>query len=147
MGYNIRMTELNYAPNPSTIETILKETRTIAVVGLSSRLERAGHYVPAYLQQAGYRIIPVNPSLDQALGEKAYPDLHAVPEPVDLVLIFQRSANVPPFVEQAISIDARAVWMQEGIINHAAAEAAHQAGLQVVMDACMMVEHRKRFRR
>ena len=119
------------------------DTKTIAVVGLSKRQDRAGHYVPAYLQQAGYRIIPVNPTLTEALGEKAYPDLLSVPEPVDLVLIFQRSENVPPFVEQAITIGARAVWMQEGIVNQAAAETAHQAGLQVVMDACMMVEHRK----
>lgn len=141
------MTDPNYIPNPATIEAILKDTRTIAVVGLSSRLERAGHYVPAYLQQAGYRIIPVNPSLDQALGEKAYPDLQAVPEAVDLVLIFQRSENVPPFVEQAVAIGARAVWMQQGIVHQGAAEIAQQAGLMVVMDACMMVEHQKRFRR
>lgn len=128
-----------------TIETILKNTQTIAVVGLSAQRERPGHYVPAYLQKAGYRIIPVNPTLSDALGETAYPDLLSVPEPVDLVLIFQRSENVPPFVEQAIAIGARAVWMQEGIFNDAAAEAARQAGLLVVMDTCMMVEHRQRF--
>lgn len=86
----------------------------------------------------------MNPTLTAALGEKAYPDLLSVPEPVDLVLIFQRSEKVPPFVEQAIHIGAQAVWMQEGIINHAAADTARQAGLQVVMDACMMVEHRQR---
>ena len=140
------MNDTTYSPDPTLIITILKNTRTIAVVGLSSRPERAGHYVPAYLQQAGYRIIPVNPALTEALGEMAYPDLLSIPEPVDLVLIFQRSENVPPFVEQAIQIGARAVWMQEGIINHAAAESARRAGLQVVMDACMMVEHRQRIR-
>jgi len=137
----------HFSPDPVTIEAILKETRTIAVVGLSSRPERAGYYVPAYLQKAGYRIIPVNPTLTAALGETAYPDLLHVPEPVDLVLIFQRSENVPPFVDQAIAIGARAVWMQQGIIHHTAAEAARKAGLKVVMDACMMVEHRRRFNR
>ena len=137
----------HYSPDPVTIEAILEETRAIAVVGLSSRPERAGYYVPAYLQQAGYRIIPVNPTLTEALGETAYPDLLHAPEPVDLVLIFQRSENVPPFVDQAIAIGARAVWMQQGIIHHTAAETARKAGLKVVMDACMMVEHRRRFNR
>jgi len=100
--------------------------------------------VPAYLQLQGYRIIPVNPSLESALGERAYPDLPSVPEPVDLVLIFRRSEAVAPFVDQAIQIGAKAVWMQLGIVNQDAAEAARRAGLDVVMDACMMVEHRKR---
>jgi len=130
--------------DPQTIERILNQTRTIAVVGLSSDQAKAGYYVPEYLQQHGYRIIPVNPALDQALGEKAYPDLPSVPEPVDLVLIFRRSEAVPPFVDQAIEIRAKAVWMQQGIINAEAAEKAQQAGLDVVMNACMMVEHRQR---
>lgn len=130
--------------DPQTIERILNQTRTIAVVGLSSDQAKAGYYVPEYLQQHGYRIIPVNPALDQALGEKAYPDLPSVPEPVDLVLIFRRSEAVPPFVDQAIEISAKAVWMQQGIINAEAAEKAQQAGLDVVMNACMMVEHRQR---
>ena len=89
-------------------------------------------------------IVPVNPTLDQALGEKSYPDLLAVPQPVDLVLIFRRSEAVPPFVDQAIQIGAKAVWMQLGIINEDAARKAGEAGLDVVMDACMMVEHRRR---
>jgi predicted CoA-binding protein len=126
-----------------TMNKIMATARTIAVVGLSSRSSRAGYYVPAYLQEQGYRIIPVNPHLTQALGEKAYPDLPAVPEPVDLVLLFQRSENVPPFVTQAIQIGARAVWMQQGIANEAAAAAARAAGLDVVQDACMLVEHRR----
>jgi hypothetical protein len=130
--------------DPQTIERILNQTRTIAVVGLSSDQAKAGYYVPEYLQQHGYRIIPVNPALDQALGEKAYPDLPSVPGPVDLVLIFRRSEAVPPFVDQAIEISAKAVWMQQGIINAEAAEKAQQAGLDVVMNACMMVEHRQR---
>jgi len=128
------------------IGDILDNTHTIAVVGLSSRRERAGYYVPAYLQQHGYRIIPVNPYLDEALGEKAYPDLPSVPVPADLVLIFQRSESVPPFVEQAIQIGAKAVWMQLGIKNKEAAALARAAGLRVVQDACMLVEHRKRIK-
>jgi predicted CoA-binding protein len=127
-----------------TIETILAETRTIAVVGFSSRPERAGYYVPAYLHDQGYRIIPVNPHLQNGLGEKAYPDLLSVPEPVDLVLIFRRPEEVLPVVEQAIAIGARAVWMQLGIVHEAAAARARAAGLRVVMDACMLIEHRRR---
>lgn len=127
-----------------TIDQILKEAKTIAVVGLSSERRRAGYYVPAYLQRQGYRIIPVNPYLgEESLGEKVYPELTAVPDPVDLVLLFQRSENVPPFVDQAIEIDAGAIWMQSGIANEAAAAKARQAGLKVVMNACMMVEHRR----
>jgi predicted CoA-binding protein len=129
--------------NQDTIINILGNCHTIAVVGLSSQPHRAGHYVPAYLQRNDYRVIPVNPNLDQALGEVAYPDLLTVPEPVDLVLIFRRSEAVPPVVDQAIQIGAKALWMQLGIINLPAAEAASQAGLQVIMDACMMVEHRR----
>jgi predicted CoA-binding protein len=126
------------------IDHVLANTKTIAVVGFSRRSTRAGYYVPAYLQENGYRIIPVNPYLDEALGETAYPELQSIPEPVDLVLIFQRSENVPPFVEGAIDIGAQAVWMQQGIANEAAAQMARAAGLEVVQDACMMVEHRRR---
>jgi predicted CoA-binding protein/signal transduction histidine kinase len=122
---------------------ILESARTIAVVGLSSRPERPAHSVPAYMQRKGYRIIPVNPTLEQALGEVAYPDLLAVPEPVDVVQIFRRSEDVPPAVEQAIQIGAKAVWMQEGIINEDAADRARRAGLAVVMDTCMRVAHRR----
>lgn len=129
--------------NNEAIDKILAETKNIAVVGFSSRTHKAGYYVPAYLQEQGYRIIPVNPFLDEGLGEKAYPDLLSVPEPVDLVLIFQRSANVPPFVDQAIEIGAKAVWLQQGIYNETAAAKAQSAGLDVVQDACTMVEHRQ----
>ena len=117
--------------------------KTIAVVGLSSRPERPGYYVPAYLQEQGYRIIPVNPNLQEALGEKAYPDLTSIPERVDLVQIFRRPEAVPPFVEQAIAIGAKSIWMQLGIVNQEAAEKARAAGLDVVMDACILVEHRR----
>lgn len=126
-----------------TIEYILANAKTIAVVGLSSERYKAGYYVPEYLQQEGYRIIPVNPYLHSALGEKAYPELSAVPDPIDLVLIFQRSENVPPFVDQAIDVGAKMVWMQLGIMNQKAAEKAETAGLKVVQNACMLVEHRR----
>ena len=125
-----------------SMDKIMRESKTIAVVGFSRRSSRAGYYVPAYLYEQGYRIIPVNPYLDQALGEKAYPDLPAVPDEVDLVLIFQRSESVPPFVDQAIEIGSKAVWMQLGIANETAAAKARTAGLDVVQNACMMVEHR-----
>lgn len=126
------------------IETILSKAKAIAVVGFSSKPERAGYYVPEYLQQQGYRIFPVNPNLTEALGGPAYADLIDIPYMVDTVLIFQRSENVPPFVDAAIEIGAKYVWMQEGISNAAAAEKARAAGLVVVEDACMMVEHRAR---
>ncbi len=125
------------------INKILQTAKTIAVVGFSSRQSRAGYYVPAYLREYGYRIIPVNPNLETGLGEKAYASLADIPEPVDLVLIFQRSENVPPFVDQAIQIGAKAVWMQLGIAHEEAAATARQAGLDVVQNACMLVEHRR----
>lgn len=130
--------------DPQKITRLLQNCRTIAVVGLSSRAERAGYYVPAYLQAEGYRIIPVNPRLTDALGEKAYPTLIDIPFRVDLVLIFRKSEAVLPIVEQAIQIEAQAVWMQLGISNQRAANLAEQAGVAVIMDACMMVEHRMR---
>ena len=128
-----------------TIEKILRETKSIAVVGLSARSHRAGHYVPAYLKGRGYSIYAVNPHLSTGLdGDPAYDSLAEVPVPVDLVLLFQRGENVPPFVDQAIAIGAKAVWMQLGISNEPAAQKAREAGLDVVQDACMMVEHRNR---
>ncbi len=125
-----------------TVDKLLRESKTIAVVGFSRRPSRAGYYVPAYLQQQGYRIIPVNPYAQEGLGERAYPTLEDIPEPVDLVLLFQRSEKVPPFVEQAIAIGAKGVWMQSGIAHSAAAARAQEAGLDVVQNRCMMVEHR-----
>lgn len=128
------------------IAKILAESRTIAVVGFSSSPERPGYYVPEYLQQHGYRIIPVNPALTSALGEPAYASLLEIPEAVDVVLIFRRSEAVPPFVEQALAIGAKTVWMQLGVSHPAAAEQARRAGLQVVMNACLSAEHRYRNR-
>ena len=129
--------------NAQPITKILSEAATIAVVGFSSKPAKAGYYVPAYLQEKGYKIIPVNPNLSEGLGETAVPSLTAITEPVDLVLIFQRSENVPPFVDEAIEFGAKAVWMQLGIANETAAAKARAAGLDVVQDACMLVEHRR----
>jgi predicted CoA-binding protein len=126
-----------------SIESILKHSHTIAVVGFSSDPAKPAQYVPGYLKDHGYRIIPVNPTLAEGLGEKAYPDLASIPDPVDVVLIFRRSEAVPPIVQEAIQIQAKTVWMQQGIINEDAASEALAAGLDVVMDHCMMVEHKK----
>ena len=122
---------------------ILKRDKTIAVVGFSRRTTRPGYYVPAYLQRNGYRIIPVNPYLEEALGEKSYPDLLSIPDKVDLVQIFRRPENIPPFVDHAIEIGANAVWIQLGIVNLKEAAKAQEAGLDVIMDACMLVEHKR----
>jgi predicted CoA-binding protein len=124
------------------LSQILLTSKTIAVVGLSNKPDRPAQTIPAYLQQQGYRIIPVNPTLTEALGEKAYASLRDIPEPVDVVEIFRRPDDVPDVVEEAIAIGAKVVWMQSGIVNQAAAARAESAGLQVVMDACMGATHR-----
>lgn len=125
------------------IERILRDARTIAVVGLSPNPDRPSYAVASYLQRQGYRIVPVNPTVDRVLGERSYPDLRAVPEKIDVVDVFRRPEEVPQVVEQAIQVGARVLWMQEGIVNEEAATAARQAGLQVVMDRCMLREHRR----
>lgn len=125
------------------LRAILENTRTIAVVGISNRPEVPAHTVPAYLQSVGYRIYPINPTLNEVLGEKSYPDLYALLDPVDLVLIFRRSEFAYAITEQAIAIGAKVIWMQEGIINDAAAALAHQAGLPVIMNTCMRTVHRR----
>lgn len=135
---------ISYAKQRTAIDRIFDETKTIAVVGFSSNPARAGYTVPAYLQQSGYRVIPVNPNLDHALGERAFPDLRSVPDPIDLVLIFRRSQFVGEVVDQAIEVGAKAVWMQLNVHDEQAAARAQQAGMTVVMDACMAVEHRRR---
>ena len=112
----------------------LTTSRTIAVVGLSPRPERPSHYVARYLQEQGYRVIPVNPQLDNVLGEKCYPDLKSIPEPVDMVDVFRRSSLVGPIVDEAIEIGAKYIWMQDGVIDEEAADRAEAAGLGVVMD-------------
>lgn len=123
------------------IKEILGRSRTVAVVGLSPKPERPSYNVASYLKEQGYRIIPVNPKAETILGEKSYPDLVSLPEPVDVVDIFRRSEEILPIVEQAIEIGAKAVWMQEGVVNEEAARRARQAGLSVVMDKCMLKEH------
>ena len=130
-----------------TIEYILAHCRTIAVVGASSNPARASNHVAAYMKAQGYRVIPVNPNERTVVGEQAYASLSEVPGRVDLVDIFRRSEEVLPIVEAAIAAGARAVWMQEGVINHPAAERAREAGLAVVMDRCWLKEHAVRERR
>jgi uncharacterized protein len=126
---------------PDTSE-ILRKYKTIAVVGLSNNPMRPSHGVSEYMKRQGYRIIPVNPGHTQILGEKAYRTLEDIPEPVEIVNIFRRSDQVGPVVDSAIKIGAKVVWMQEGIENQEAAEKARAAGLQVVMDRCILKEHR-----
>ena len=123
---------------------ILKKYKTIAVVGLSSSAMRPSHGVAEYMQGRGYRIIPVNPNETEVLGEKSYARVEDVPEKIDIVDIFRRPEDVPPAVDGAIRAGAKVVWMQLGIENAAAAEKARAAGLMVVMDACMLIEHKKR---
>jgi predicted CoA-binding protein len=127
----------------NNIEELLQGAKTIAVVGLSDSPLRASHGVSAYMQMQGYRIIPVNPFIEEALGENAYASLPEVPDSVDIVNIFRRSEFVPAIVDQAIAKKASAIWMQEGVIHQQAAEKARQAGLFVVMDLCILKEHRK----
>ncbi len=126
-----------------SIEKVLRDSHTIAVVGLSSDPERPSFEVAQYLQSRGYHIIPVNPNVPEVLGERAYPDLLSIPEPVDVVDIFRRSEAVPPIVAQAIQIRAKAIWMQEGVISEEAAQQARAAGLLVVMDHCMHKETKR----
>jgi len=129
-------------PPLETMRSILNNCRTIAVVGLSPRPDRPSHAVAAYLQGHGYRIFPVNPTIANVLGERAYPTLRAIPEHVDVVQIFRRPEHVPAIVDDAIAVGAGAVWMQSGIVCEAAAARARAAGLAVVMNACMMTTHR-----
>ena len=128
------------------IDAILRDSRTVAMVGLSNKEDRPSNRVARYLLAHGFQVIPVNPALSEALGQKAYPDLTSIPVKVDVVDIFRRSEDVPPIVEEAIAIGAKVVWMQEGIVSEAAAERARSAGLLVVMDHCMKKEHEKRHR-
>ena len=123
------------------IKKILEDYKTIVVVGLSSNTWRASHSVSAYMQAKGYRIIPVNPNETEVLDEKAYAALADVPEPVELVNVFRRSAEAGAVVDEAIRLGAKAVWLQEGVIDQAAARRALDAGLLVVMDRCILKEH------
>ncbi len=124
-------------------EKILNEYRAVAVVGASPKPERDSHKVASYLIEQGYHVIPVNPRAKEMLGRESYPDLSSIPEKVEVVDIFRRSEEVMPIVAEAIKIGAKAVWMQEGIINEEAAAKARDAGLLVVMDKCMRKEHQR----
>jgi uncharacterized protein len=136
----------NSSKTADPIADILKNYKTIAVVGISSRPNRPSFGVSEYMQSAGYKIIPVNPNETEVLGEKCYARLEDIPQSanVEIVDIFRRSINVPPVVDSAIAIGARVVWMQQGIENAAAAEKARAAGLTAIEDACILVEHRRR---
>lgn len=127
------------------IGTLLRSAKTIAVVGLSDNPERESYQVAAYLKSQRFRIIPVNPNVQEVLGERSYPSLNAIPEDiqVDVVDIFRRPEFIPEIVDQAIARGAKAIWMQKGLVHNAAADKARAAGLTVVMDRCMMVEHRR----
>ena len=129
--------------NDQTMKDILLSTKTIASVGLSSNPGKESYGIVQYLKSQGYRVIPVNPTAEEILGEKSYPDLESIPERIDVVQVFRKPEDVPPVVESAIKIGAKAVWMQEGIVNEEAAQNARDAGLQVVMDACMRATHRR----
>ena len=120
---------------------ILAESRTIAVVGLSRNWQRPSNFAAKYLQHHGYRIIPVNPAYDEVLGEKCYPSLADIAEPVDVVDCFRRAEDIPPLAEAAIAIGAKVLWLQLGVINLDAAQRARAAGLEVVMDRCIKIEH------
>lgn len=128
-----------------TLRRILSDYKTIAVVGLSNKWHRPSYFAAKYLQEHGFRIIPVNPGQKEILGEKCYPSLLDIPGSVDVVDIFRRPEDVPPIVEQAIKIGANVVWMQLGVINEEAAQRAREAGLEVVMNKCMKIEHGRLF--
>lgn len=135
------------AASGDPVGEILKKYHVVAVVGLSSDPARPSHGVTEYIQGAGYRIIPVNPNETEVLGEKSYARLEDVPEKIEIVDIFRKTEDVPPVVEGAIRVGAKVVWMQLGIENEEAGKKAQEAGLIVVMDACLLVEHRKRRRK
>ena len=128
------------------IGRLLSAVKTIAVVGLSNDPMRPSHGVSSYMQQQGYRIIPVNPTISEALGERSYPDLASVPEEIDLVNVFRRPDYVPAIVDEAIRLKLPAIWLQEGVIHPEAASKARETGMPVVMDRCILKEHRRRLR-
>jgi len=140
-SYNSWMTSL---PDPDPIADLLKRARTIAVVGLSNSPLRPSHGVSAYMQTNGYRIIPVNPKIHGSLGERSYSSLPDVPEKIDIVNIFRRPEYVEEIVDQAIQLKVPAIWMQESVVNEKAAEKARQAGILVIMDRCILKEHKAR---
>jgi len=137
------VSEQTFSSDDELMEHVLSMAKVIAVVGLSDNPSRPSYGVARYLQSQGYRIIPVNPTIDQALGERSYPDLRAVPEPIDIVDLFRRSSEVGPHVDEALELGVKAIWMQLGVFDQAAAQRARHAGLHVVMNRCIAVEHRR----
>jgi uncharacterized protein len=133
-------------PQTDPVTELLKRSKTIAVVGLSDNPMRVSHGVSAYMQSQGYRIIPVNPQIESSLGEKAFPSLLEVPEKIDIVNVFRRPEFVEEVVDKAIQLKVPAIWMQEDVIHERAAEKARKAGIFVMMDSCILKEHRARFR-
>jgi predicted CoA-binding protein len=129
----------------NTLRRILRENKTIAVVGLSANWWRPSYFAAKYMQEHGYRIIPVNPAYGEVLGEKCYPTLKDIPEKVDIVDCFRKSEEIGPIADEAIAIGAKVLWMQLGVINEQAAEQARRAGLEVVMDRCVKIEHARLF--
>ncbi len=126
-----------------TLRRILTDYKRVAVVGLSANSSRPSNSVGRYLLEHGFEVIPVNPRYDEVLGQTCYPDLASIPTPVDIVDLFQRAERVPPFVDDAIAIGAKVVWMQLGIVHEEAAQKAQNAGLEVVMDRCIKIEHER----
>ena len=133
------MTDIN------TLRRILTDYKRVAIVGLSADWSRPSNFVAKYLLEHGFEVIPVNPKYDEILDQKCYPDLKSIPTRVDIVDLFQRADRVPPFVDAAIDIGAKVVWMQLGIVHEEAAEKARQAGLEVVMDRCIKIEYARLF--
>lgn len=127
--------------DPAAIRKVLSTAKTIAIVGLSPKPERPSYFVGTYLQSEGYRVIPVNPTATEILGEKAYPDLLSVPDPVDLVDVFRRPEDCVEIAKQAVHIGAQALWLQLRVVNFEAAAIAEAAGLTVIMDRCVKIEH------
>ena len=140
MNYSIRaMDDIN------TLRRILKDSRVIAVVGLSADWYRPSYFAAKYMQEHGYRVIPVNPKYDAVLGEKCYKSLRDIPEPVDMVDVFRKTQDVPPIAQDAIAIGAKVLWQQLGVRSEAAAEQARAAGLDAVLDRCVKIEHGRLF--
>ncbi len=131
----------DYNPSPEEIKAILNNYKTVAIVGLSPKPERDSHKVAKYLKDNDYRIVPVNPGQKEILGEKCYPNLRAIPFSVDMVDIFRKPQAIPPVVDDAVEIGAKAIWMQLGIAHNRAADKARKAGLAVVMNRCIKIEH------
>ncbi len=129
----------------NTLRRVLRESRTLAIVGLSADWFRPSYFAAKYMQEHGYRIIPVNPKYDTIFGDKCYPSLSAIPEPVDLVDVFRKPADAPAIAREAVAIGAKTLWLQIGVINDEAVKIAQDAGLTVVMDRCVKIEYARLF--